>query len=100
MNLFVRHGYPTRRADVLLVDDGVNSMLARADGERTHLLNPTARAIWELCDGETAPDEMTSAICQVFAVSWDDASADVASALEALTGIGLVDWVVGGEGTS
>jgi hypothetical protein len=93
VNLRVHYGYPTRRRDVLLVDDGADSVLVHADREETHLLNPTARAIWELCDGQTQADEMAGAICQVFAVSWDVAIADVARALDVLTEVGLVDWV-------
>jgi hypothetical protein len=91
------HGLPVRRGDVLLVDDGSDSLLMRLGDEQTHLLNPTARAIWELCDGQTEPDEMVDAICQVFAVSRDDAIADVGRALEALTEVQLVDWVMFGE---
>jgi hypothetical protein len=99
VNLRVRHRYPVRRSGVLLVDDGVDSVLTPLDQGATHLLNPTARAIWELCDGQTDPVEMTDAICQVFAVSWDAAVADVARALDTLTDVGLIDWVVarGGE---
>jgi hypothetical protein len=93
VTLRVHHGcFPARRPDVLLVDDGVDSVLVAPDQVGTHLLNPTARAIWELCDGQTGAEEMAGAICQVFAVSWDDAIADVARALETLTEVGLIDW--------
>jgi hypothetical protein len=92
MSRRVHHGYAARRADVLLVDDGVDSVLVPPDEERTHLLNPTARAIWELCDGQTDAEEMAAAICQVFAVSWDDAMTDVARALNTMTEVGLVEW--------
>ena len=30
-----------------------------------HLLNVTATAIWVLCDGETTPEEMVDAICEL-----------------------------------
>ena len=29
------------------------------------MLNATATAIWVLCDGETTPDEMVEAICEL-----------------------------------
>lgn len=83
---------PIRRRDVLLVDDGRDSMLLTTDGSTSYLLNPTARAIWELCDGSTHPREMVAAICDVFEVSHGVATADVGAALDQLTEVGLVRW--------
>jgi len=85
-------GLPARRTDVVLVDDGERSMLVAPDQDVTHVLNPTARAIWELCDGVTLPAEMVVAICQVFAVTPERASADVDRTLEELTRVGLIAW--------
>jgi hypothetical protein len=85
-------GLPVRRTDVVLVDDGSASMLVAPDQHDTHVLNPTARAIWELCDGVTLPAEMIAAICEVFAVSHERASADVERTLGQLTETGLVVW--------
>ena len=85
-------GVPARRTDVVLVDDGERSMLVAPDQDGTHVLNPTARAIWELCDGVTLPAEMVAAICQVFAITPERASADVDRTLEELTRVGLIAW--------
>ena len=81
-----------RRTDVVLVDDDERSMLVVPDQDGTYVLNPTARAIWELCDGDTLPAEMIEAICEAFAVSAERASADVDRTLEALIRAGLIVW--------
>ena len=83
---------PVRRTDVVLVDDGERSMLVAPGQDGTHVLNPTARAIWELCDGVTLPEEMVAAICEVFVVTPAQAVADVERTLEELTRVGLITW--------
>lgn len=90
-------GLPVRRTDVVLVDDGERSMLVAPDQDGTHVLNPTARAIWELCDGVTLPAEMVAAICEVFAITPERASVDVDRTLEELTRVGLISWSVTAE---
>jgi hypothetical protein len=57
-----------------------------------HVLNESARAIWELCDGKTAPEEMAAAITQVTGLSLEEASSDVAATLQTLHDLGLVDY--------
>ncbi len=89
---------PTRRDDVLLVDDGSDCVVAVPDQSSTLLLNPTARAIWELCDGRTRPDEMIVAICDLFDVGRGTAQRDVTAALAAMTHVGLVVWAQPGTG--
>ena len=88
-------GLPQRQTDVLLVDEADRSVLMAPGHDASHLLNPTARAIWELCDGLTDPDEMVGAICQVFSVAMETARADVTYALEQLTAAGLIHWTDG-----
>ena len=92
---------PVRRVDVRLVHEGYDCVLATPGEPATHLLNPTARALWELCDGTTEPSEMVVAVCELFSVSYEVAASDVAAALEALTQAGLVTWgPPGGQGES
>lgn len=83
---------PRRRTDVLLLDTASRSLLVADDQQVTHVLNPTARAIWELCDGATTVEELVAAICSVFDVGHDAARADVTAALEQLAAAGLVSW--------
>ena len=53
-------------------------------------LNPTAWALWEICDGRTDVDEMVLAICTLFAVEEQQARADVESALRDMLSLGVI----------
>ena len=83
---------PVRRSEIRLTDEESRSVLIDTDSGATHVLNPTARAIWELCDGNTTLDELVDAICQVFSVPHSVAERDVAEALARLEEVGLVAW--------
>lgn len=83
---------PSRRPDVLLREDDPQTLLFPWDEDTTHVLNPTARAIWELCDGTTTIGELADAICEVFSVPRERAVADVAAVLVQLSEAGLVAW--------
>ena len=56
-----------------------------------HLLNSSALAIWELCDGSTTAEEMAEAVAELTALDIAAASADVGSALDELERQGLID---------
>jgi len=86
------HRLPVRRTDVRLIDEDSRSVLIDDREGVTHVLNPTARAIWELCDGTTTLDELVDAICQVFSVQHGVALRDVAAVLAQLEDAGLVAW--------
>lgn len=53
-------------------------------------LNPTAFALWELCDGKTTVAEMIAAVCDLFAISGEQAERDVTSAIRRLRTADLV----------
>lgn len=53
-------------------------------------LNPTALALWELCDGMTDVDEMVSAVCRLFAVDREGARNDVECALADMQSAGVI----------
>lgn len=53
-------------------------------------LNPTALALWELCDGQTAVEEMVDAVSVLFALEPDRARADVENALQDMIATGVV----------
>ena len=80
---------PTRQADVILKDDGEDTVLVAPSGS-TFVLNPTARAIWELCDGATTIEELAEAIAQVFDIDAATASEDVSVTIERLKAAELV----------
>jgi hypothetical protein len=84
---------PRRRHDVRLHDQEVRSYLVAPDQGVAHELNPTARAVWELCDGTTTVEELVDAICQVFSVDRSVALADVTTVVDQLETADLVRWV-------
>jgi hypothetical protein len=57
-----------------------------------HLLNETARAIWELCDGDTTPSEMVMAICEVSGLPDEVVAEDVHRTLSEFDRLGILDW--------
>lgn len=86
---------PRRRGDLEThLGDGVH-VLRRRDGYVEHMLNETALALWQLCDGTTTPDEMIDSVCQLFDAGRDAVAADVTAALAAMTEAGLLEWPEG-----
>lgn len=55
-----------------------------------HVLNDSARAIWELCDGQTSPREMADAIAELTGLNLEEAERDVETTLGRLHVLGLV----------
>ena len=53
---------PVRKPDITVKDIGGETLLYSAAEEAIHILNPTARLIWELCDGEHTVEDMEQAI--------------------------------------
>ena len=53
-------------------------------------LNPTALALWELCDGQTAVTEMVDAVCVLFEVDPARAREDVETALREMVATGVI----------
>jgi hypothetical protein len=75
----------------LEVNDGVTTLVGPI-GDR-YVLNETASALWELCDGETASDEMVAAICLLFDAGEAVITADVQRTLREFEHHHLVEWV-------
>lgn len=78
-----------RRTDTVAVSHLSGGAIVRARSGDL-VLNPTALALWELCDGETDVDEMISAVCTLFALDRARASADVRQALAELVSVGVI----------
>lgn len=58
-----------------------------------HLLNETAWAIWDLCDGDTDPEEMIDAICELSRMHRDLVGEDVRRILAEFDEAGILRWV-------
>ncbi|MGH2795400.1 MAG: HPr-rel-A system PqqD family peptide chaperone [Actinomycetota bacterium] len=84
---------PLRKEGLFLRQaNGENAVYDPASG-KVHLLNATAWAIWDLCDGETHPDEMIDAICEISRMHRDLVSEDVRRVLGEFESAGLLRWV-------
>ncbi|MDQ4130912.1 MAG: PqqD family protein [Actinomycetota bacterium] len=83
---------PVRRVELEARHDGERVWLREPGKSPGHMLNTTAFALWELCDGTTAPHEMVEAICILFGLERATAERDVELGLADLTRAGLVEW--------
>ncbi len=82
--------------------DGVHVDLVRdghalQDGDQVHLLNETAFALWQLCDGRTSPEEMAAGVCELFGEPSAVVLADVDRTLGELSRRGLIHWQQGDQ---
>jgi hypothetical protein len=83
---------PRRRDDVEVDDKGAQAWLVVQATGAAHALNPTARAIWELCDGTVEIEEVVDAIRQLFDVPPGTVRSDVESVIEQFEAADLVTW--------
>ncbi|MBM4457729.1 MAG: PqqD family protein [Chloroflexi bacterium] len=73
---------PLRRSDVIGQHAGRETLLYDPVADAVHTLNPTAWAVWELCDGRHTPADMATHLRAAFAdVSDQDVDADVLAIL-------------------
>ena len=83
---------PRHAAGVELRQTETGAQLRR--GDRSALvLDTTALALWEVCDGDTTVEEMTAALCALFDAEASTISHDIDLVLRALTDAGALDWV-------
>lgn len=82
--------YPTRRGELVQSETSEGWTIYEPDSDSLHVLNDSARAIWELCDGTTSSKEMAEAISLLTGIDVGQANADVEAALTNLSSIGLV----------
>ena len=83
---------PLRRTDITAKDIGDETLLYSAEEEAIHVLNPTAKLIWELCDGEHSLEEMDQALRASFAVPEEhNVARDIRRTLEVFASKGLLE---------
>ncbi len=74
---------PIRKTDVRMKVVGGESVLYRTNEKAVHVLNATAKLIWELCDGKHTETDIEKAIRSNFSVPKNhDVVADVRNTLE------------------
>lgn len=84
---------PRHKPGAWLHESPQEAVLLDGGGRRLHKLNPTALAIWELCDGETTVEEMVTALCELFAADPEVVKRDVLAVFESFTAERLLDWI-------
>lgn len=82
---------PERRGELVQSASSDGWTVYEPATDSLHVLNASAKAIWELCDGETTPSEMAEAISEVTGLEQQEASEEVAATLQQLVRLGLVD---------
>ena len=85
---------PCRRPGLQrLTSDGA-TVLVDPGARVEHVLNDTALALWELCDGETTVEEMVVAATGLFDAQGGRLEQDVLAALDAMVDQGLLEQPV------
>jgi pyrroloquinoline quinone biosynthesis protein D len=85
---------PIRVPEFRLEPRDHDSLLVDAAGHQLLLLNDTALALWDLCDGTNTVDEMITAVVDLFSADVDDVRSDVASTIGRLRELGAVQYYV------
>ena len=60
---------PVRKSGIKIEEIGKEAVLYSSNQKSIHVLNPTARLIWNLCDGEHTLEDIEMEIRRSFAVS-------------------------------
>jgi hypothetical protein len=68
------------------------TVVLNVDEGHYYVLNETASAIWNLCDGRRLPSQIVRAICSEFDVPQDAALAAMARLFEDLNQAHLLSW--------
>jgi hypothetical protein len=87
------HPRPLRKDGVTLHRAHGEITLYDPDEDMIHVVNSTAAAIWELCDGETDDSEMVGAICHLTGMPVEIVQEDVAHLLAGFEEAHLISWV-------
>ncbi len=82
---------PRRRTDLTVQITSEEAHLTDLATGKTHVLNASAYAIWELCDGQTEPVTMAEAVAEVTDIDVDQAQQQIRDTIEVLREKGLVD---------
>lgn len=83
---------PRQNPDVIVETAGRDTLLYDPRTDSVHDLNPTARQIWDLCDGQHTLQEMATHLRARFAAgSEQDVGADVRDTLAVFMREGLID---------
>jgi hypothetical protein len=81
-----------RRNHILVNELGDQTILYNTNRKAIHVLNPTARLIWDLCDGEHSLQDMEQTMRSNFSIPREqDVYADILRILDEFASKGLVE---------
>jgi hypothetical protein len=81
---------PLKRGEVWVRRDGDETAVYDPDSGQLSRLNPSALALWELCDGETTAEEMAEAISELTGSGAESVFEQVTETLRNFLGQGLI----------
>jgi hypothetical protein len=82
---------PARRVgEVWTRREGAQTAIFKPSSRKLIRLNPSALAIWELCDGETDRDEIVAALVELTGRSEAEVLSEVYETLDRLRKVGLI----------
>ncbi len=83
---------PVRKQCIFVQDIGREMLLYNAQEKVFHMLNPTAKIIWELCDGKHTIEDMERIIRAKFSFSnGHDVIKDIQQILDVLANKGVLE---------
>ena len=85
-------GIPSRSQVILSRELDNEMVLFDPRTNKLHSLNPTACFVWQHCDGITSVDMLATLLGRSFAVSSDQAEADLRSLLGMMHDEGLIEF--------
>ena len=88
-----REPAPCQRGNLVRYSADRETFLYDRQADVVHVLNPTALAVWELCDGAHSPDQIAGYLSAHFTgVPAGEAGGDVRAALTTLEQKALIQW--------
>ena len=81
---------PRKNGDLWIRKQDEGTAVYNAATARLHLLNASAIAIWEACDGQTTVAEIVGAVIELTGLSAEAATAEVTNVLQEMMRAGLV----------
>jgi hypothetical protein len=82
---------PVRKEGIFIQDIGRETLLYSDKEKLIHVLNPTAKLIWELCDGMHTVEDMERTIRESFSLSREhDVMGDIQRTLGVFARKGMV----------
>ena len=83
---------PLRVSNIIVQEAGTELVLSSIEGKAIHVLNPTARFIWNLCDGQHTLEAIEQSVRASFAVSENhDVRGDIQRTLKELADKGMLE---------